>query len=134
MWRKPRKTILVAAGLLYVLFGLLAFFDIPGGHGDHHHTLAHNLTHITIGVALLVVTLRSRPTIRQGLCFAFAAAYAVIALTGMLAGKDGTLPIFPGLIEFHAGDYGVHFATGLFFLALGFLKRSDRRGRAPSPA
>ena len=127
MWRKPRKTVLIAAGILYVVFGLLAFFDIPGGHGEHHHTFAHNFTHIALGAMLLVITLRSRPAVRQGLCLAFATGYALIGLIGALVGHDATLPIIPGIIEFHAGDYGVHFATGLFFLALGLLKRSDRQ-------
>src|SRR5688500_15041083 len=115
MWRKRRKAVLVVAGILYIVFGLLAFFDIPGGHGEHHHTFAHNLTHIALGILLLGITLRSRPTVRQALCFAFAVGYAVIGLSGMLVGHDATLPIIPGIIEFHAGDYAVHFATGLFF-------------------
>jgi hypothetical protein len=127
MWAKRRKTLLVISGTLYVVFGVLAFFDIPGGHDEHHHTLAHNLTHIVLGLVLLAVTLRTRPAVRQGLCFGFAAAYFLIGAIGLSAGRDVMLQILPRIIEFHAGDYGVHLATGLFFLALGFFKRSDER-------
>ena len=61
------------------------------------------------------------------MCFGFAAVYFLIGAIGLSAGKHVTLQIVPEVIEFHAGDYGVHLATGLFFLALGFFKRSDER-------
>ena len=125
MWRKRRKTLLIVAGVLYVLFGILAFFDIPGGHGEHHHTLAHNLTHIILGGVLLVVTLRVPPAARRRRCFGFAAAYVVIGFFGLAMGRQATLALVPGIIEFHAGDYAVHLATALFFLVLGLLRRSD---------
>lgn len=131
MWRKRRKTLLVIAGILYVIFGILAFFDIPGGHDEHHHTVAHNLTHIVLGSVLIGLTLLSPSTVRQRACFVFAAAYFVISVLGVVAGKHATLPILPGVIEFHAGDYGVHLGTGLFFLVLGLLKRSDAPRTAP---
>ena len=131
MWRKRRKTILVVASALYVVFGVLAFFDIPGGHDEHHHTLAHNLTHIVLGLVLFAVAVRSQPVIRQKLCLAFAIGYFIISFLGVIIEKDATLVVIPRLIEFHAGDYSVHLATGLFFAALSILKRSDRR---PLPA
>lgn len=122
---------MVVASILYVVFGILAFFDIPGGHDEHHHTFAHNLTHIVLGLVLLSVAVLSRPVIRQKLCVAFAIGYFVISFLSALIGKHATLVVIPGLIEFHAGDYTVHLATGLFFAALGLLKRSDQR---PLPA
>jgi hypothetical protein len=125
MWQKRRKTLLIIAGALYVLFGILAFFDIPGGHDQHHHTFAHNLTHIILGCVLLAVTVRFPPRARRRLCLGFAAAYAVIASFGLTMGKHTTLKVVPGMIEFHAGDYAVHFATALFFLFVGLLRRSD---------
>lgn len=132
MWRKRRKGVLVVAGMLYVMFGALAFFDIPGGHDEHHHTFAHNLTHIVLGLVLMGVTLKTSAAARQGLCFGFAAVYFLIGAIGLSAGRHVTLQIVPGLIEFHAGDYAVHLATGLFFLALSFFKRSSER--APTEA
>ena len=64
------------------------------------------------------------------MCVVFALAYGAIGLSGLLVGHDATLAIIPGLIEFHAGDYGVHFATGLLFLGLASLKRSDEKSKA----
>ena len=127
MWQKKRRTILVIAGGLYVLFGILAFFNIPGGHDEHHHTFAHNLTHIVLGLILVGVALGSRATIRQKLCLLFAFGYFVISFLGAIIGTHSTLVIIPRLIEFHAGDYTVHLATGLFFAALSLFKRSDQR-------
>jgi peptidoglycan/LPS O-acetylase OafA/YrhL len=127
MWRKRRKWVLLIAALLYVLFGVLAFFDIPGGHDQHHHTLAHNLTHIVLGLVLFGIAVRSRPAMRQKLCLVFALSYLALSVLGAWIGKHATLVIVPGLIEFHAGDYGVHFATGIFFAAVSLLKRSDER-------
>jgi uncharacterized membrane protein len=127
MWQRKRKTILVIAGVLYVLFGILAFFNIPGGHDEHHHTFAHNLTHIVLGLILFGVAVGSRPAVRQKLCLVFTFGYFVISFVGAIIGTHGTLVIVPGLIEFHAGDYTVHLATGIFFAALSLFKRSDRR-------
>ena len=127
MWRKRRKALLVVTGILYLIFGILAFFDIPGGHDEHHHTYAHNLTHIVLGLILLAVTLKRPAPTRQGLCFTFATIYFLIAFSGSILGKSASLVVLPGIIEFHAGDYAVHFATALFFIALGMLKRSDQK-------
>jgi hypothetical protein len=134
MWRKPRKTLLIISGILYVIFGILAFFNIPGGHDEHHHSFAHNLTHILVGMALLALTLRFPPARRRAMCFVFTAAYFVIGTYGVLAGKHAAFKIVPGLIEFHAGDYAVHLATGLFFFVLGSLKRSDAGPQSSTPA
>src|SRR5687768_2065574 len=98
MWRKRRKTLLVISGLLYVAFGILAFFNIPGGHDQHHHTLAHNLTHILLGLLLMIVALKSRPAIRQSLCFAFAGLYFLIGFVGLVVGEHTTLVMLPRLI------------------------------------
>lgn len=126
MLRKKRKVVLIIAGLLYVIFGILAFFNIPGAHGEHHHTYPHNLTHIILGVVLLAVTVRCPAFARRFLCYVFAIGYLIIGACGTRAAKDATFTIVPGMVEFHAGDYSVHFATGLFFLVLALLRPSDQ--------
>jgi hypothetical protein len=125
MWRKRRKTLLAVAGVLYLVFGTLAFFGLPGLHEDHHHTLAHNLTHLLVGLILLGLTFRVDAARRQLLCFGLGGVYLLIGLSGLAAGKWAMLTVIPGVIEFHAGDYPVHFATALFFLVLALLRRSD---------
>lgn len=131
MWRKRRKLLMAGAGALYILFGILAFFGVPGGHENHHHTFAHNFTHLLLGTLLLILTFNCRPSTRKAVCLGFASAYFLIAFIGAIAGKLSTLPIIPGFIEFHAGDYVVHFVTGLVFLALGLLRRSDTVSTSP---
>jgi peptidoglycan/LPS O-acetylase OafA/YrhL len=125
MVRRKRKILLIAAGVLYIAFGILAFFDIPGGHDEHHHSTAHNLTHLILGALLLVVALRSPARVRQYLCLGLAAGYIVIGWIGLRTGHTATVALLPGLIEFHAGDYTVHLATAFVFLVLGVLRRSD---------
>lgn len=129
MWQKRRKTLLAIAGLLYVTFGILAFFNIPGGHEAEHHTSAHNVTHIVLGLTLLAIAWRSPAPIRKFLCFVFAMAYCGIGIYGTFAGKEAMLKIVPGVVEFHAGDYMVHLATAFFFFALTLI-RSDAPQRA----
>jgi hypothetical protein len=124
-WRKRRKTLLIISGILYVTFGILAFFNVPGQHDEHHHTVAHNLTHIILGLLLLTLTVSFPPAWRQWLCYGFALAYFAIAACGGLVQAHSTLKVVPGVIEFHVGDYGVHLATGFYFLTLAILKRSD---------
>jgi hypothetical protein len=126
--RKKRKIALLVAGGLYVIFGVLAFFNIPGGHEEHHHTFAHNLTHILLGVLLLGITLKVPSRARQFLCFAFAVGYWVIGACGALVPETATLPILPNVIEFHAQDYAVHLATGCFFFALALFPARVRAG------
>jgi heme A synthase len=126
VWRKKRKAILIVAGVLYVVFGILAFFDIPGGHEEHHHSFAHNLTHIILGLILLFVTTKTNPRVRKVLCFFFTSAYCLIGLFGAGMSKTATLKIVPGIVEFHAGDYGVHLATAFFFFVIAGFKRSDK--------
>ena len=118
---------MVVASILYVVFGILAFFNIPGGHDEHHHTFAHNLTHIILGLVLFGVAVRSRPAVRQTLCVVFAIVYFIISFVGAVVADHVMLVVIPGFVEFHAGDYTVHLATGLFFGALSIVKRSDER-------
>lgn len=118
---------MAGAGVLYILFGIMAFCGIPGGHEDHHHTFAHNLTHIVLGSALLVFTFCCRAAMRKIVCFSFGAGYFAIAIIGAMMGAPSSLPLLPGVLEFHAGDYLVHFATGVVFVGLGLIRRSDSR-------
>jgi hypothetical protein len=126
MVRKKRKVALILTGVLYVVFGVLAFFNIPGGHDEHHHTFAHNLTHIVLGAILLGITLQCPSRTRQLLCFTFAVGYWIVGACGALMSKTATLPIVPGVIEFHAGDYAVHLATGCLFFALALFPAAER--------
>jgi hypothetical protein len=126
MVHKKRKKLLIVAALLYLLFGVLAFFNIPGGHGEHHHTFAHNLTHIVLGMLLLWITFRFSPSGRQAACLILAASYVFLGAYGASLGETFTIAIIPEVVEFHAGDYAVHLATGMLFLGLGTLKRSNQ--------
>jgi hypothetical protein len=95
---------------------------------DYCRGSLRGLTHIILGVTLLVITLRFPAPVRQVLCFAFAMVYCVVGLYGTFKGKDAMLKIVPGLVEFHAGDFTVHLATAFFFFALTLIRRSDGAG------
>jgi hypothetical protein len=117
-----RKTLLIICGVLFTAFGISAFFGVPGGHDESHHTVGHNLTHIIAGLLVLDVALVSSARGRRGFCFVFGAVYLLIGMFGVFSGRD-SLRIVPGVLEFHLEDDWIQIATGLLFVALGFLKR-----------
>jgi len=126
-----RKALLILFGLLFIAFGISAFFGVPGGHDASHHTVGHNLTHIIAGLLVLDIALVGSAATRRGFCFAFGAAYLLIGLFGIFSVRD-SLRVIPGLIEFHLEDDWVQIATGLLFIALGFLRKASPR-LAPEP-
>jgi hypothetical protein len=121
-----RKILLIIFGLLFIAFGIGAFFGVPGGHDGEHHRVAHNLTHIIAGVIVLYVALVGNSGTRRSFCFTFGLIYLAIGLFGVFSVQD-SLRVVPGLIEFHLEDDWVQMATGALFIALGLLKRGPSR-------
>jgi hypothetical protein len=119
-----RKALLILFGVLFIAFGVSAFFGVPGGHEASHHTIGHNLTHIIAGLIMLDIALVGTAGSRRGFCFAFGAMYLLIGLFGIFSEQD-SLRIIPGLIEFHLEDNWVQIATGLLFFALGLLRKDS---------
>jgi ABC-type transport system involved in multi-copper enzyme maturation permease subunit len=117
-----RKLALILSGLLFIAFGIGAFFGVPGGHDASHHTPGHNLTHILAGLLVLSIAFAGGSGTRRSFCFAFGAIYLAIGIFGIFSVRD-SLRLVPGLIEFHLEDDWVQIGTGLLFAALGLLKK-----------
>ena len=128
-----RKGLLILFGLLFMAFGVSAFFGVPGAHESSHHTIGHNLTHIIAGLLVLDIALVGTANGRRGFCFVFGAMYLLIGMFGIFSERD-SLRIIPGLIEFHLEDNWVQIVTGLLFVGLGLLKKVPVRSRQPLPA
>jgi hypothetical protein len=120
--RHIRKLLLVILGVLFIAFGVSAFFGVPGIHDASHHTIGHNLTHIIAGLLVVDVALVGSSATRRNFCFVFGAIYLAIGVFGLFSVRD-SLRIIPGLIEFHLDDDWVQIATGVLFVAIGFLKK-----------
>ena len=123
-----RKALLVLFGVLFIAFGVGAFFGVPGGHDGTHHSIGHNLTHIVAGLLILDVALVGSSATRRSFCFLFGAIYLAIGLFGIFSVRD-SLRIVPGLIEFHLEDEWIQMATGLLFVVIGLLKTVPVRSR-----
>jgi hypothetical protein len=117
-----RKTLLILFGMLFIAFGIGAFFGVPGGHDGSHHTVGHNLTHIIAGLLLLDIALVGSAATRRSFCFLFGLIYLAIGLFGVFSVRD-SLRIVPGLIEFHLEDEWIQFTTGFLFIVVGLLKK-----------
>jgi hypothetical protein len=117
-----RKGLLVLFGVLFIAFGISAFFGVPGAHDSDHHTIGHNLTHIVAGLLILDVALVGSAATRRGFCFIFGAVYLLIGVFGVFSVRD-SLRIVPGLVEFHLEDNWIQMLTGCLFIVLGLLKK-----------
>ena len=132
--RHIRKGLLVLFGVLFIAFGISAFFGVPGAHDEGHHTVGHNLTHIVAGLLILDIALVGSAATRRGFCFVFGAIYLLIGLFGVFTVQD-SLRIVPGLIEFHLEDHWIQMATGVLFIVLGLLRKVPARpATEPLPA
>ena len=123
-----RKSLLVLFGVLFIAFGIGAFFGVPGAHEGSHHTLGHNLTHIIAGIFILDVALVGSSATRRSFCFLFGAIYMAIGVFGVFSVQD-SLRVVPGLIEFHLEDSWIQMATGLLFIVIGLLKKVPEHSR-----
>jgi ABC-type transport system involved in multi-copper enzyme maturation permease subunit len=119
--RHFRKALLVVCGILFVAFGVGAFFGLPGGHDASHHTIGHNMTHILAGLVVLAVAWAGSASVRRWFSFAFGAVYIAIGIFGFYSALD-SLRILPGLIEFHLEDTWILIGTGMLFTFLGLLR------------
>ena len=119
-----RKALLLIFGMLFIAFGVGAFFGVPGAHDAGHHAPGHNITHIVAGLVVLNIALAGPPGVRRLFCFGFGAIYLAIGVFGLFSVQD-SLRIIPGMIEFHLEDDWVQIGTGVLFLALGFLKKAE---------
>ncbi|PYS83730.1 MAG: hypothetical protein DMF67_07770 [Acidobacteria bacterium] len=118
------KTIATILGVVFILVGLVGFFD----HtlmGTHLNT-THNLVHIISGAIALYFGLAGTLSAARLFCIIFGIVYALLGVCGFLlgTGPDRILPI-DDLLMLGTMDHVVHILLGIVFLIGGFLTRAD---------
>ncbi|WP_282798377.1 DUF4383 domain-containing protein [Streptomyces sp. CC224B] len=138
--RTPVQQAVVLVGLVFLLVGVLGF--IPGVTTDYDSmkfashdsgaellgifqiSVLHNLVHLAIGVAGLVMA-RTASSARTYLLVG-GAVYLILWLYGLLVGHHSSANFVP----LNTADDWLHFALGIGMIALGTLltRRSARTG------
>jgi hypothetical protein len=109
------KLAAIVLGIVFVLIGLLGFFNNPV-LGLFHVNTAHNLVHIVSGLVLLAGAYSS---LGSGMALKIiGVVYAIIAIIGFfLVSADGMLL---GFIAMNEADKWLHVVLAIVILAAGF--------------
>ncbi|HVY21510.1 MAG TPA: DUF4383 domain-containing protein [Bauldia sp.] len=114
------KLAAIVLGIVFVLIGLLGFFNNPV-LGLFQVNTAHNLVHIVSGLVLLAGAYSS---LGSGMALKIiGVVYAIIAIVGFfLVSADGMLL---GFIAMNEADKWLHVVLAIVILAAGFGLRDD---------
>lgn len=114
------KTIVLVLGVVFVLVGILGFFNDPV-LGIFEVDMVHNIVHLASGVLALLAVSMGEPSAKT---FAkiFGLVYALVAILGLVMGTDEKLL---GLMEINSADNWLHVLLALVFLFAGFSKSSS---------
>lgn len=106
------KTIMMIAGVVFVLIGVLGFFSNPilGIFGVN--TL-HNLVHIVSGILAFVFAMQGEAQARK-FAMILGVVYALVTILGFL----GVL----GFLAVNPADNFLHLILAVVFLIVGFMK------------
>jgi hypothetical protein len=112
---KMLKTGLIIFGVVFILIGLMGFFNNPVLSTFPVNTL-HNWIHIISGILALMFAMQS-PAIARKFAVTFGAVYGLVAILGFIA------PDFMNsLMAVETNDNILHVVLALGFLALGSMK------------
>jgi len=115
------KTLAIIFGVIFVLLGLLGFVPNPlvGANALFDTNMMHDLVHLIIGVALLLVAFYA-PTQSALWLKIIGAVYLVIALLGFFTAS----PLL-GLLEVNGADNWLHFILGIVLVAAGYWSKDE---------
>jgi hypothetical protein len=113
------KTIVLVLGVVFVLVGILGFFNDPV-LGIFEVDAVHNIVHLASGLlALFAVSMGESGA--KTFAKIFGLVYALVAILGLVMGGNEKLL---GLMEINSADNWLHVALALVFLFAGFSKSS----------
>jgi hypothetical protein len=123
------KTIVMVLGVVFVLVGVLGFFNDPV-LGIFEVDMVHNIVHLASGLLALFAASMGESSART---FAkiFGVVYALVAILGLVMGTDDKLL---GLMEINSADNWLHVALALVFLLVGFMKGSSSASTVSGPS
>lgn len=114
------KTFLWVFGIVFILVGLLGWIPNPivgmGAIFDTNHV--HDLVHLLIGIAFIVVALVAQPM--ATLAFkVIGGIYLLIALLGFVMVPTGGALL--GLVQTNMADHWLHVVLGVVIVGIGFM-------------
>ena len=116
------KTIATILGVVFILVGIVGFFDhtLMGTHLSN----THNAVHLISGALSLYFGLAGSLSAARLFCIIFGIVYALLGVAGLAlgSGPDRILPI-DDLLMLGTMDHGVHILLGVVFLVGGFLTK-----------
>lgn len=114
------KMVLTVLGIVFVVVGLLGFFNDPV-LGIFEVDGLHNLIHLAAGVLALVAVGMGESAMRL-YARVFGAVYLLVGVIGFVMPGDMIL----GLFEANMADDVLHLALGALLLYVGFMMKSER--------
>ena len=126
------KTLAIVFGVVFVLVGILGFMDNPlvGMDGLFQTDTLHDLVHLIIGVALLIVAFTA-PAKSAGALKLFGIIYLVLAVLGFLTIADGGELL--GLVLMNTADHWLHVFLGVALILAGMVGRDSRANSGSMP-
>ncbi len=119
------KNVLYVLGVVFILIGLLGFFNNPI-LGIFAVDTVHNVVHLLSGILALVFA--GKPSQAKMFAIVFGIVYGLVAILGLLMGEGKVL----GLITVNAADNYLHILLAVVLLVVGFMKSGSSSPAAPS--
>jgi hypothetical protein len=113
------KSIVMVVGVVFVLIGVLGFFNNPI-LGIFEVDTVHNLVHLVSGAVALFMASAGEMGAKK-FAKVFGLVYLLVAVLGFVMADDGMLL---GLMAINGADNYLHVALALVFLWVGFGKSS----------
>jgi uncharacterized membrane protein HdeD (DUF308 family) len=111
------KNSVLVLGIVFVLIGLLGFFNNPI-IGLFSVNALHDLIHLVSGILAIIFAVNSEKSARV-FSQVFGVVYALVAILGFAA------PMFMAkLLNINTADNWLHVVLALVFLGLGFLTKT----------
>ncbi len=119
------KTIMMVAGVVFVVIGILGFFNNPI-LGIFAVDTLHNLVHIVSGVLAFVFASQGESQARK-FAMILGIVYALVTILGFIGGGH-----ILGLIVSNSADNFLHLVLTVVFLFVGFSKSSSSSSSMPA--
>ncbi len=110
------KNILYVLGAIFIILGLLGFFNNPI-LGTFQVDALHNVIHLATGVLAIIFAGMGDSQART-FCLVFGIIYLLVTILGFISGTGKIL----GLISNNMADNFLHLVIAIVFLALGMRK------------
>lgn len=110
------KTIMMIAGVVFIILGLLGFVNDPI-LGIFDVDLLHNLVHLASGILALIFASQGESQARR-FALILGIVYGLVTILGFLAGDGKIL----GLIATNGADNILHLLLTIVFLIVGLKK------------